>query len=144
EKQSKAGAEDKVDLGQLRAHQEKVAKVLDDLFQGREGWLGLQQMRGEMRKILEEQQLLQKETERLEEDIRNNAPAKEGDEGPEGKKSGKAQRLRLTPAQNQKRENLAGRQAELGGQLRDLLDKMKRFTEEDDAARGLDKLSKNL
>jgi hypothetical protein len=152
EKQGKPAPKQKSDLEQARAQQQRVAQALRDLLKGREGSADMQALRGEMRRILEEQRALQKETEELEQDVRKNPPAKDEGAEPGGKKSGKGDRakpapLRLTHAQNEKRTELASRQEKLGRDLQALLDKMKKITRKDDADRepgALEKLKEAL
>jgi hypothetical protein len=108
----------KGDLGRARENQEEVRRSLDDLLKYMENWADMQQVRGELRKLLEEQRLLQEETEKLELDTRK---AKQPQPG---KKSD------LTPEQERKLQFLAAKQRELARDAQNLLDKMQRMAEE--------------
>jgi hypothetical protein len=114
----------KGDLDTARAHQEEVRQSLNDLLKYLDTWGDLQQVRAELRKILDQQRELQKETEELELDTRKNPAPKDKAGKPE-----KGDKQRLTDEQEARRRTLAAKQNLLAQQAQELIDRMKDMAE---------------
>jgi hypothetical protein len=69
-------ARTKGDLPQAREHQEEVKRSLDDLLRFLENWGDVQQVRGQLRELLNKQRALQRETQELELNTRDRDPKK--------------------------------------------------------------------
>ncbi len=103
----------KGDLGKARAHQEEVKQSLDELVKFMKNWADVQQMRGELRNILEEQRQLQKDAEQLELNTRKRNP-----------------KDKLPPEAEAERRRLAALQNRLAERTQELLKKLERAAEE--------------
>ncbi len=107
-------AKEKGDLDRARGHQEEVRQSLNDLVKYLDTFGDLQEIRGRLRNMIDEQRQLQKETEELELNTRKNA-AKQPQPG----------KTNLTDEQEAQRRTLAARQNNLARKAQELLDTMK-------------------
>ncbi|MFL5342698.1 MAG: hypothetical protein ACJ8F7_21405, partial [Gemmataceae bacterium] len=102
-------------LPEALKHQQEVERTLNSLLQRLEPWSGANEIRGETRAALSEQEKLNDQTGKLEQDL------------PAGQ-----ERATLTPQQQEQLDRAAARQEALAGQISELLNKLDRVAKEKD------------
>src|SRR5262249_5377612 len=96
-------------LAEALKHQQEVEQTLKKLLQRLEPWSGANEIRGETRALLDEQEKLNRQTDKLDSDLSKARPNKE---------------------QQEKLNHAAKQQGASAERLKQLLEKMKRLSEE--------------
>src|SRR6202011_1930537 len=112
----KPSAKDKGPIGEARQHQEEVENTLNNLLKLLEPWGSINEVKGEAKAVLDEQRRLGEQTKDL---------AKQDTLG--------QQRDALTPDQKAALDQAAELQGRLGERTQQLLEKMTRFAQDQQA-----------
>lgn len=115
-------------LAEANRRQQEVERTLSSLLERLEPWSGANELRGETRSLLTEQQRIQQQTEQMDRQLADKLA------------SGKI-RERLDPGDQGELDRTAGRQENLANQLRDLQEKLDRVANEK-ATQEKDRLAK--